>query len=391
MKPSLAARLAGAAEKREAMGARRTRRIVEPGHAPRIRLQGRELVNFSSNDYLGLAGHPAVASALADAGRTGTGSGASALVTGYRPAHQALERSLADFLGFETALLFSSGYQANLAVGQALARRSHPVAADRFNHASLNDGARLAGARIRRYRHGDWQDAERILDGGADLLATDGVFSMDGDLAPLVELAGACQRSDTPLWVDDAHGFGVLGSSGRGILEHLKLAPEQVDVFLVTFGKALGTAGAVVAGDRCLIEHLVNEARGTIYTTASPPALANATGRALELLRQESWRRQRLMENVAHFRTRARTRGLNPVESVTPIQPVIIGDNQKTVAISRALENRGYLVSAIRPPTVPAGTARLRIVLSSAHETSQIDGLIDELCAALNDRKTEPA
>lgn len=380
MKQTLAARVEDTAQQRAAADLQRRRRVLDYAPPPWAVADGRRLINFCGNDYLGLSDHPVLTEALAAGARAhGAGAGASPLVTGYRRAHRELEARLADFTGFEAALLMPSGYQANLALGAGICGRREPVAVDRLNHASINDALRLAGARIRRYAHADYQAASEKLQAGARLLATDTVFSMDGDLAPLPALVKGCERHDTALWVDDAHGFGVLGDNGLGALEHFGIAPEKVDAYVATFGKALGTGGAFIAGDRSLIEHLVNTSRPVIYSTAPPPALAAATGVALELLRKESWRRERLRDNVGRFRRRATELGLPLTESETPIQPLILGDNTRAVAASRHLEAAGFLVTAIRPPTVPAGTARLRITLSAAHEADHIDDLSEAL------------
>lgn len=380
MRPGLSARLATAATRRtdKALVRRRVPAATDAGG--RLQRAGVATINFCGNDYLGLTAHADVAGALAGAARRfGSGSGASPLVTGYHPEHRELEAALADFCGREAALLFPSGYQANLAVGQALIVQGRAVVADRLNHASLNDGCRLAGARLRRYSHADAGAARIRLGDGAEWVVTDGVFSMDGGLAPVAELARMCDDTDTPLWLDDAHGFGVLGDTGRGCLEYLNLPASAVDVYVATFGKALGTAGAFVAGDRALIDHLVNTARPLIYSTAAPPAMAAATRAALDIMQAENWRRERVFDNVRRFRTRGAEAGLELTDSFTPIQPVILGDNRTTLAASEYLADRGYAVAAIRPPTVPAGTARLRITLSAAHSPQDINGLVDTL------------
>ena len=356
---------------------RRTRR-VEP-HAG--------LVNFCSNDYLGLAQHPAVVRAFQDAAaKYGVGSGASHLVTGHGPEHEALETTLAAFTGRERALVFSTGYMANMGIIGALADQNASAVSDKLNHASLIDGCRLSGAQSLRYRHKDAAHALELLaalDSAIDtrLLITDGVFSMDGDLAPLPELARAARQTGAWLIVDDAHGLGVVGTTGRGTCEHFGLSPKDVPVLVGTFGKAFGTFGAFVAGDADLIEFLIQKSRTYIYTTALPPALAAATRAALEVSQRESWRREKVLALVERLR-----RGLSDIFPElrllvpgTTIQPVIVGDSQRALAVSKALENKGYLVTAIRPPTVPAGTARLRITLSAAHEEAQVDGLIAAL------------
>jgi len=370
MKASLSRHLADQARYRTRHAAHRARRVVERvGPGLRIRVDGLECINFAGNDYLGLAADPEAPSPAA------AGASASPLITGYLPIHRELESALADFTGFEAAALFPSGYQANLAVGQALVGRGRSALADRLNHASLNDGLRLAGARVRRYRHADPQAAAERIDDRVDLIASDGVFSMDGDLAPVADLADLAERHDTPLWLDDAHGFGVLGQNGRGVLEQLGVDADRIDVFVATFGKALGTSGAFVAGDRALIEHLENVARPLIYSTALSPTLAAQTLAHLARLRAESWRRDRLHQHIEHFRRVCADGGVTLVESSTPIQITMAGDNQRCLAWSRELAEAGFLVGAIRPPTVPADSARLRITLSSAHQTDEIEGL----------------
>lgn len=366
MRPGLSARLARAAAKREAAGLVRARSPADAASG----------MDFCGNDYLGLARHPALAEALAEgARRHGTGAGASPLISGYQSVHRALEEELADFLGFESVCLFPAGYQANLAVGQVLLDRGRGVLADRLNHASMNDGARLAGARFQRYRHGDAADAEARIDDRTRVVASDGVFSMDGDLAPVTALADLADARNLALWLDDAHGIGVLGAGGRGLMEHAGLDPARVDAFTGTFGKALGTGGAFVAGDAVLIAELESAARGLVYSTGLSPALAAATRRALEILRADDGPRARLRSNIAHYRQRAGELGMASTE--TTIQPVVIGDNDAALAAARLLAERGFRVGAIRPPTVPAGSARLRISLSAAHEPEAIDRLLE--------------
>jgi len=355
---------------------RRTRRVVHEG-----------LVNFCSNDYLGLAKHPVVVKAFQDAAaKYGVGSGASHLVTGHGPEHEALEAALAAFTGREKALVFSTGYMANMGVIGALADQNAALVSDKLNHASLIDGCRLSGAKSQRYRHADAAHAFELLsalDAAIDtrLLISDGVFSMDGDLAPLPELARAARQTGAWLVVDDAHGLGVVGATGRGACEHFGLNAGDVPVLVGTFGKAFGTFGAFVAGDADLIEFLIQKSRTYIYTTALPPALAAATRAALEVSQRESWRREKVLAHVQKVR-RALPQFFPETREPAPgttILPVVMGESQRALAASKTLENKGLLVTAIRPPTVPAGTARLRITLSAAHEESQVDALINAL------------
>jgi len=360
----------------------RTRRVVEGPQGVTLKVDGRELLSFCSNDYLGLAADPRLAEALREATRVyGVGSGAAHLISGHSAAHHALEEELADFLGVERALLFSTGYMANLGVLGALTGRGDTVLQDRLNHASLLDGAQLSGARLRRYQHVDMGSLERMLPDaeGNRLLASDGVFSMDGDVAPLHQLADLSARHGAALLVDDAHGFGVLGENGRGSIAAAGLAPRDVPVHMATLGKALGTAGAFVAGSAALIETLIQKARSYIYTTAMPAALAEATRVSLRIMAQEQWRRDRLHMLVARFRTGARQIGLSLMDSPTPIQPILLGDAQTALAWSEALLAQDILVTPIRPPTVPEGSARLRVTLSAAHQEAQVDRLLEVL------------
>ena len=366
---------------------RRRQRTVESfpveENRAEVVVEGRRLVDFCSNDYLGLARHPKIVAALCEAApRTGVGSGAAHLVTGHGHEHAALEEEIAAFTGRERALLFSTGYMANLAVICTLADRGEVVLLDRLNHASLIDGALLSGARFSRYVHGDGAAAEKALIEHKDevtVLATDGVFSMDGDIARLPSLARACQRKKAWLIVDDAHGIGVLGPRGRGTLEHYELDSEEVPVLVGTLGKAIGTFGAFVAGSSELIELLIQKARTYIYTTALPQPVAAATRAALRLVDEESWRRERVLALTARFRAAAKQLDLPVSASDTPIQPVILGTPEAALAAQKALWEAGFWVVAIRPPTVPAGSARLRITLSAAHTESQVDALVETL------------
>lgn len=368
---------------RRAAGLYRERCIAQSPQAPLRRFQDRHLLTFCSNDYLGLANHPAVSAALTDGvAHWGVGAGASHLLAGHTAAHHALEEELAEAVGRPRALLFSTGYMANLGVLGALLDRHSTVFSDRLNHASLIDAARLCPAQVAVYRHGDPQHlAELLAANGAPrrLVITDGVFSMDGDLAPLAQLAIRARQTDAWLMVDDAHGFGVLGPGGAGSVAQAGLDTDAVPVLMGTLGKALGCFGAFVAGSEALIETLIQHARSYIYTTALPPALAQATRVALRLARTESWRREKLQALVARFRAGADQLGLPLLESVTPIQPLIAGSAERAVAWSAHLERCGLRVPAVRPPTVPDGTSRLRIVLTAAHEEAQVDRLLDAL------------
>lgn len=365
---------------REAGRYRRRRTIVGP-QQPETIIDGRPMLGFCSNDYLGLAAHPEVVSALREgAACWGVGSGAAHLVNGHSAAHQALEKELAELTGRPRALLFSTGYMANLGVISALAGRGERVWQDRLNHASLLDGAQLSRATLKRYPHADAAALERLIgDDEACLIATDGVFSMDGDLAPLPELAAIAQRAGAWLLVDDAHGLGVLGREGRGTLDHLGLDDRDVPILMGTLGKSFGTFGAFVAGSHDLIETLIQRARPYIYTTATPPALAAATSASLAIARREDWRREHLRALIARFRQGARELGLPLADSQTPIQPLILGESREAIRWAQALYDRGILVVAIRPPTVPEGTARLRVTLSAAHTQTMVDRLLDAL------------
>ncbi|MFN3843721.1 MAG: 8-amino-7-oxononanoate synthase [Rehaibacterium terrae] len=373
-------RLAAAARERVARDAVRRLRTVSRREGARIEIDGRRLLDFSGNDYLGLAANPAAVAALREAAAAhGVGGVASHLVCGHHAEHAALERELADWLGWPRALVLGSGFAANLAVLQSLLGRDDLCLQDKLNHASLIDGARLAGCALRRYPHGDIETAARLLaahERGLALLASDGVFSMDGDVAPLRELAALAAREDALLYIDDAHGVGVLGERGRGSVAAAGLGPREVPLLLVTFGKALGGYGAALLGSDALIDHLRQTARPYIYTTATPPALAAAMRANLRAARDDGWRREKLRAHIARFREGAARRGLPLLPSDTPIQPLVLGDNARTLAASAALDAAGFRVAAIRPPSVPEGSARLRITLSAAHAEADIDALL---------------
>ena len=375
--------LESALERRRVGGLYRSRRVCDGPQGPERVVDGRRVLSFCSNDYLGLAGDSRIATAMKrGVDRYGVGSGAAHLINGHSHAHHALEEELAEFTGRERALLFSTGYMANLGVIAALLGRGDTLYEDRLNHASLIDGGLLSRARLKRYAHADVRALETMLDDAGDgrrLVVSDGVFSMDGDIAPLADLASVCDRHGAWLMIDDAHGLGVLGSQGRGSLGAEDLGEQEVPILMATLGKALGTAGAFVAGSAALIETLIQQARSYIYTTAMPPAVAEASRTALEIARDEDWRRERLQGLIARFRHGAQKLGLALMPSDTPIQPLLLGDSALANRWSEALLRQGILVSAIRPPTVPEGGARLRITLSAAHKPAHIDALLSVL------------
>ena len=368
--------------RRDAQHLLRRRQTLQSPQGRQVEIGGRSLLAFCSNDYLGLANHPEVKDALVEGiARFGAGAGASHLVSGHFEAHQALELALARHTGRERALLFGSGFQANLGIMAALLGKEDQVFQDRLNHASLLDGGLLSGARSRRYQHADPVSLQGFLErasGRRVLVASDGVFSMDGDIAPLDALAALCDRFGACLLVDDAHGFGVLGECGAGSIEHFQLSPRAVPLLMGTLGKSLGLMGAFVAGDEDLMETILQGARSYIYTTALPPAYAHACLTALTLMR-DSGLRASLHRNISHFRQGAQRLQLRVLPSQTAIQPLMLGDSEQALRCSERLRSEGLLVPAIRPPTVPRGTARLRIALSAAHTTSDIDQLLDAL------------
>jgi 8-amino-7-oxononanoate synthase len=375
--------LAQALQQRREQGLYRSRRLVSSAQQTELMVDGRRLTAFCSNDYLGLANHPEVIEAMRrGASEYGVGSGAAHLISGHNSAHHRLEEALAEFTGRPRALLFSTGYMANLGVIGALLKAGDRLFEDRLNHASLVDAGLLCRARMMRYRHGDPQSLRRQMErseAGQALIATDGVFSMDGDLAPLPSLADLARGHQAWLMVDDAHGLGVLGAGGGGILGHYGMTMEDVPILMGTLGKGFGTYGAFVAGSEELIETLIQQARSYIYTTAPPAALAEATLVSLRLAQQENWRRDRLRSLIVNFRRAVEQIGLPLMDSTTPIQPIVAGTSRQALAWSRRLEEQGLLVSAIRPPTVPEGSARLRITLSANHTDRQLDRLLNAL------------
>ncbi|MCC7257769.1 MAG: 8-amino-7-oxononanoate synthase [Gammaproteobacteria bacterium] len=365
----------------------RQRRVIDGPQGREVEVDGRRLLNFCSNDYLGLAADPRVVEALANGARHwGVGAGASHLVCGHTRAHHELEEALARFTGRPRALVFSSGYAANLGAIGALLGPGDRVLEDRLNHASLLDGGWLSRARFGRYRHGDLDHlAVKLADGpgeGRTLVVSDGTFSMDGDRCALRPLVDVARAHAALVMIDDAHGIGVHGEDGCGLVDPRAFTTQDVAVLVGTFGKALGTAGAFVAGEADLVDLMIQQARTYIYTTAMPPALAVATLASLHLAATESWRREALMARVAQFRAGAAALGLALAPSPSPIQPLIVGESERALALSAALAERGVWVSAIRPPTVPPGTARLRVTLSAAHEGADVDRLLEALAGA---------
>lgn len=383
MRSDLLQLLAGRVAARERAGLLRRARTIDSTLGVRVSIGSRELLNFCSNDYLGLAQDTRIIKALQDAANDiGVGSTAAHLVCGHRREHVELEDALCEWTGRDAALLFSSGWLANLGAMQALLARDDVCVQDKLNHASLLDAAQLTGASLKRYPHGDVAGAARQLAGVTGkpaLLATDGVFSMDGDIAPLDELAVLCKREGAALMVDDAHGLGVAGAHGAGSASAAGLAQGDVPVLMATLGKAVGCMGAFVAGSHALIDGLTQFARTFVYSTALPPALAAAACKAVRIARAEDWRREKLHALIARFRVGALQLALPLMESSSAIQPIVPGDPARTMAASRTLEASGFLVTAIRPPTVPAGKARLRVTLSAAHSEADVDRLLDAL------------
>jgi 8-amino-7-oxononanoate synthase len=373
---------------RKAAGLQRIRRTLASPQGARVVVDGREVVSFASNDYLGLAAHPEVVAAVREgAARWGAGAGASHLICGHFAPHAALEAELAAFVCpcvGARALTFSSGYLANLALLTTLAGRGDAIFADRLNHACLNDGALLSRAEFVRYPHADAAALRRRLAASTarrKLIATDAVFSMDGDLAPLPSLCALAEEFDAWLIVDDAHGFGVLGTGengGRGTLAHFGLASERI-VYMGTLGKAAGVAGAFVAAHPAVIETLVQTARSYVFTTAGPPLLAEALRVSLRILRDDTARRAHLFELIARFRSRLSAGPWALPDSPTPIQPLMVGASAAAVEFADELWRRGFWVPAIRPPTVPKGAARLRVALCAAHTREDVDALADAL------------
>ena len=363
----------------EAKSLLRKRRVVTGAQSTRLVVDGKTHLSFCSNDYLGLANHPALIEALTRGARDyGVGAGASPLISGHMSAHEQLEIALADFVDLPRALYFSNGYMANTGVIPALAGPGDEIFSDALNHACIIDGARLSRAAVQVYSHADMGDLARLLDasrGARKLVVSDAVFSMDGDIAPISELVTLCERFDAWLLLDDAHGFGVLGAKGRGVLEQFAIRSKNV-VYMGTLGKAAGVSGAFVAGQADVIEWLVQRARTYVFSTASPPALAVALLESLRIIERESWRREQLQILAARLREGLAKLPWTLLPSSTAIQPLIIGENEAALKVMAKLQEMSIWVPAIRPPTVPAGTARLRISLSAAHTQGDIDKLI---------------
>ncbi len=367
-----------------ARGLRRQRRLLESAQSARVIVDGRDYVAFCSNDYLGLAADPRLIEAACNGARNaGVGAGASHLILGHTASHQRLEVALAKFVQLPGALLFSTGYMANIGAVTALVGRHDALFSDKLNHASLNDAALLSRANLKRYAHCDLGALERLLAASTaqrKLVITDAVFSMDGDLAPVPQLLDLCDRFDAWLLLDDAHGFGVLGATGGGVLEHFKVASPRI-IYMATLGKAAGVAGAFVAASADVIETLIQSARTYIYTTATPPMLSDALLASLDIIARETWRRDLLSQLIMQLKTGLTGLRWQLMTSSTAIQPLIIGGNAEVMRVAAALAERGVLVPAIRPPTVPAGSARLRISLSGAHTSEDVDRLIEALHA----------
>ncbi len=354
---------------------------------PRMKINGETYLTFCSNDYLGLANHPEVLKAFKQAAdKYGVGSGAAHLINGHSIEHQKLEEELAEFTGRDRALLFSTGYMANLGTVNALMERGDMIFSDRLNHASLIDAGLLSNAKMKRYAHNDINALQKLYNKNTcenTIILTDGVFSMDGDIAPVKQLTQIARQQKAWLMVDDAHGFGTLGQTGAGLLEQERLNQNDVPILMATLGKAIGTAGAFIAGSNDLIEYLIQTARSYTYTTAMPSALAAATRASLKIVQRDKERRERLNHLIQQFKKGADERGITLMPSDTAIQPIMLGSTEQAVKISEQLRKKGILVTAIRPPTVPEGTARLRITLSSEHTEEDIAILLDRLRSSL--------
>jgi len=379
-------------DQRASAGLTRRRRLLQSPQSAHIKVDDQDVLSFCSNDYLGLANHPALIAAMQNgAAGSGAGAGASHLITGHHQYHHDAEQALAEFVGLPAALLYSTGYMANMGVVTALMGRDDAIFADKLNHASLNDAALLSRATLHRYAHNDLAALESLLqksDAKRKLIVVDAVFSMDGDLAPVPELLALCEQYDAYLYLDDAHGFGVLGEHGQGVLSHFSVQIRQLKadssriIYMATLGKAAGVSGAFVAGTSVLIDYLVQNSRTYIYTTATPPAVSAGLIESVKIIQKDDFRRAHLQHLISLLKTRLRLSHWRLDESTTAIQPLIVGSNEDALALSERLLTQGILVPAIRPPTVPKGTARLRISLSAAHSEADVLQLIDALHTA---------
>lgn len=369
-------------EQRKADGLLRQRRLLDSPQAEHIVANQKPYLSFCSNDYLGLANHPKLVAAMQQAaGASGVGSGASGLVTGHHRYHDDLEKQLAAFVELPAALLFSTGYMANIGVLGALVGRGDAIFADKLNHACLNDGGYYSLAEFNRYPHNDVNALEKLLQASTarhKLIAADAVFSMDGDIAPIPEYLALCEKYDAYLYLDDAHGFGVLGEHGKGSLSHFKLKSPRI-IMMATLGKAAGVAGAFVAGEQVVIDYLIQKAKSYVYSTPAPPALSATLTESVKLIAQGDDLRANLYRLIAYLKDNLKLSKWQLLDSDTAIQPLVVGGNQEALALSEYLQTCGILVPAIRPPTVPVGTARLRISLSAAHTLDDVKQLVAAL------------
>jgi 8-amino-7-oxononanoate synthase len=370
----------------------RQRKIVQSAQDTHVQIAGKQYLNFCSNDYLGLANHPRLIERQKKAlDSYGCGSGASHLVCGHSQAHHQLEEELADFIGVESTLLFSSGYMANMGIMNTFLSRHDGIFEDRLNHASLIDAGLSAKAKMKRYVHSDSSNLNQLLEKSNTkhkLIVSDAVFSMDGDIAPITELVEIAEKNSAWLMLDDAHGFGVLGKSGKGSIEHAQLNTNQIDIYMATLGKSMGVSGAFVAGSHELIETLIQFSRSYTYTTAMPAVLAETLRESLLLLQDESWRRKKLNDLIQYFKKCTNQIDIQLMPSETAIQPIMIGDNTRAITLANKLMKQGIYVTAIRPPTVPENTARLRITLSANHSKEDIDKLLECIKSEVSKNKS---
>lgn len=366
-------------EQRKVDGLLRQRRLLDSPQAEHIVANQKPYLSFCSNDYLGLANRPELIAAMQQAaGDSGVGSGASNLITGHHRYHDTLEKQLARFVDMPAALLFSTGYMANIGVLGALMGRGDAIFADKLNHACLNDGGYFSYADFHRYPHNDVAALEKLLQASKakhKMIAADAVFSMDGDIAPIPEYLALCEKYDAYLYLDDAHGFGVLGAHGQGSLNHFNIKSPRI-IVMATLGKAAGVAGAFVAGEQVVIDYLVQKAKSYVYSTPAPPALSATLSASVQLIEQGDDLRVNLYALIAYLKQNLKLKKWKLLESDTAIQPLIIGGNEESLAVSEYLQAQGILVPAIRPPTVPVGTARLRISLSAAHTLDDVKQLV---------------